>query len=267
VRELVQLIGAIRLSDLVDIALVSAIFFALFLLLRESRSRVALEGLLTVLMLSFLIYFLARFLQLNALELIFERFWVIAVLAVLIVFQYEFKRALTDIGQLRILRVLFHQSAAYLDEIVSAAQLMSTRRIGALIALERRNPLRTYAETGAALDSVVNSELLRTIFTPYSPLHDGAVIIRSERCVAAACILPLTSDPSLSSELGTRHRAAIGLSEETDALVLVVSEETGVISLAVGGRLERNLSSDDLRRRLMEELDVAPDEQAEQAET
>ncbi|MCX7015611.1 MAG: DNA integrity scanning protein DisA nucleotide-binding domain protein, partial [Candidatus Sumerlaeota bacterium] len=171
-----------------------------------------------------------------------------------------------DIGQLRLLRALFHQSSAYLEEIVQAAEAMATKRIGALIVIERRNPLRMYVETGTPLDCVVTSELLRTIFTPYSPLHDGAVIIRDERAVAAACILPLTSDPSLSRELGTRHRAAIGLSEETDALVLVVSEETGIISLAIRGQLERNFSADDLRRRLMDELNV-PAEQPSEEET
>jgi len=182
------------------------------------------------------------------------------VLAALIMFQNEFKRALVDLGQMRIVRALFRHQTSYIDEVVAAVQQMSSRRIGALLAIERHNPLRVYADTGAALDAVVSSDLLRTIFTPYSPLHDGAVVIRDERVVAAACILPLSADASLSSELGTRHRAALGLSEETDALVLVVSEETGIVSIAAGGRLDRNLTVDDLRERLRGELGVAPEE-------
>ncbi|OPZ18133.1 MAG: DNA integrity scanning protein DisA [candidate division BRC1 bacterium ADurb.BinA364] len=256
-RDLWRLILTIQPHDIVDIALVSSIFFCLLLLLRESRSRVALEGLLTVLLLSFVAYFFARIFNFSALELIFERFWVIIVLAVLIVFQNEFKKALIDLGQLRIVRALFKHSSEYLDEMVAAAQAMSARRIGALIAIERRNPLRAYAETGVPVDSIVSSELLRTIFTPRSPLHDGAVIIRNERIVAGACILPLSGDPNLSKELGTRHRAAIGLSEETDALVLTVSEETGIVSLAVRGALDRNFSAEELRKRLYEELNVS----------
>ncbi len=260
------LIISMQWNDVIDIALVSCIFYSLFRLLRESRSSVALEGMLTLLLLSFFTFFLAKFLNLNALELVFERFWIVIVLAALILFQNEFKRALVDLGQLRILRALFQHSSQYVDEIIAAMQTMSTRRIGALIAIERRNPLRTYADTGTPIDSVVTSELLRTIFTPHSPLHDGAVIIRNERAVAAACILPLTSDTTLPTDMGTRHRAAIGLSEETDALVLTVSEETGIISLASGGRLERNFSAEDLRRRLMEELHVELEEDEEVTE-
>ncbi len=260
------LIRSISVADVLDIALVTALFYALFRLLRASRSSVALEGMLTLLLLSFFIFFIARFLHLNALRLVFERFWIVLVLAALIMFQNEFKRALVDLGQLRILRALFQHSGRYVDEIVTSMQTMSTRHIGALIAIERRNPLRSYAETGTPIDSVVTSELLRTIFTPHSPLHDGAVVIRNERVVAAACILPLTSDPALPTDFGTRHRAALGLSEETDALVLVVSEETGIISVAIGGRLERNFSAEDLRRRLLEELHVEGEEETEAPE-
>jgi len=259
------LIISMEWNDVLDIALVSVIFYMLFRLLRESRSSVALEGMLTLLLLSFFVFFMSRFLNFSAMELIFERFWIVLVLAVLILFQNDFKRALVDLGQLRILRALFQHSSQYIDEIIAAVQTMSTRRIGALIVIERRNPLRTYADTGTQIDSVVTSELLRTIFTPHSPLHDGAVIIRNERAVAAACILPLTSDTTLSTDVGTRHRAALGLSEETDALVLAVSEETGIISIAVGGRLERNFSAEDLRRRLMEELHVEMDEESDEA--
>jgi diadenylate cyclase len=142
------------------------------------------------------------------------------------------------------------------DEMIQAVQTMASRNVGALIAFERNNPLNPYASAGKMLDAVVSSELIRTIFTAYAPLHDGALLVKGERLMAAGCILPITDNPELSRELGTRHRAAIGLSEETDAVVLVVSEETGTISLVIDGKIERNLTSETLRRRLEKELDL-----------
>lgn len=249
-RDLIGLIRAMTLPDVVDILAVAALFYFIFSLLRGTRSSVALRGMITLLLASSLVYFIARVAGLAALERIFENTWIVIVLVFMIVFQNEFKKALTDIGQLRAFRALFSQNSEYLDEIVKAVRVMSTRHVGALIAMERRNTLRPYAETGTAIDGVVKAELLRTIFTPYSPLHDGAVIVNGDRIVSAACILPLTSDPNVNKELGTRHRAAIGLSEETDALVLVVSEETGTISIALNGELERGLKPEDLKKRL-----------------
>jgi diadenylate cyclase len=174
----------------------------------------------------------------------------------ILLFQSELRRALTEVGQVKLFRHFFTQSSQYLDDVIKATCVMSNRRVGALIAIERHNPLKTFIDTGTEIDSAVTSEVIRTIFAPFSPLHDGAVVIRNNRVVAAGCILPLSDDPNLNKELGTRHRAALGLSEETDAVVVVVSEETGTISIAARGNLERSLDEETLRERLTELLDI-----------
>ncbi len=249
--------------DALDILLVAIPFYLIFTMLLQARSFLALWGIITLVAFSVLLYLLARTQGLQATAMIYERFWIIVVLIFLIVFQGEFKRGLADIGRLRLFRRLFHEEAQVIGEVIAAVQDMSQRRVGGLIVFERGTSLKAYLETGTLLDAVVTSEAIRAIFTPYSPLHDGALILRGSRLVAAGCILPLTDNPTLSRELGTRHRAAIGLTEETDALVAVVSEETGAISLAIGGRIERRLKPEELRRRLEEEMHVA----AEEAET
>jgi diadenylate cyclase len=228
-RELLSLFATMDLSDVLDILLVAGLFYFLFGLLKGTRSQVALRGMITLLI----------------------------VLVFVFVFQNEFKKALTDLGQLRVFRALFTQSGKYVNEIVQAVRVMSTRHVGALIAIERRNSLRYLAERGTSIDAVISEDLIRTIFTPYSALHDGAVIISGDRLVSAACVLPLSSSEDLSKDLGTRHRAAIGLAEETDALVIVISEETGTISLAINGALERPLTPEDLKKRLEDELDLS----------
>lgn len=247
--------------DVVDILLVAALFFMLFSLLRETRSYAALRGLMIILIASFFIFFMAKFLKMSALTLIFERFWIVAVLVFLIVFQNEFRKALTDIGQIRLFRAFFNPGGKYLDEIIKAVMVMAARNVGAIIAIERRNPLRAYADTGVILESAITSELLRTIFAPVTPLHDGAVIIRNEKLAAAGCILPLSANPTISKDLGTRHRASLGLSEESDAVIICVSEETGIISLAVSGRLSRGETENTLRHKLESLLDIQSDEE------
>lgn len=258
-REQLSLFTTMDLSDVFDILLVAALFYFIFTLLKGTRSWVALRGMITLLLFSFLIYFFARVARLPAVAMIFENVWIVIVLVFVFVFQNEFKKALTDVGQLRIFRALFTPSGQYVNEVVQAVRIMSTRHVGALIAIERRNSLRPYSETGTPVDSAIQAELIRTIFTPYSPLHDGAVVLSGDRIVAAACILPLSATEDLSKDLGTRHRAAIGLTEETDGLVIIVSEETGTISLAINGQLERPLTPDDLKRRLETELDLTAD--------
>lgn len=256
-RELLSLFATMDLSDVLDIVLVAGLFYFLFGLLKGTRSQVALRGMVTLLLASFLIYFLARVLKLSAVAMIFENIWILIVLVFVFVFQNEFKKALTDLGQLRVFRALFTQSGKYVNEIVQAVRVMSTRHVGALIAIERRNSLHYLAERGTPIDAVISEDLIRTIFTPYSALHDGAVIISGDRLVSAACVLPLSPSEDLSKDLGTRHRAAIGLAEETDALVIVISEETGTISLAINGALERSLTPEDLKKRLEDELDLS----------
>lgn len=264
-EELIATVANIGWNDVLDILLVTVFFYAIFALLRGTRSYVALMGFITVMMATLLLFLLARTWELRALSMIFNRFWIIVVLIFLIVFQSEFRKMLTDIGQMRLFRSFFAtRERVAIDEIVQAVTVMAGRNIGALIAFERRNPLKSYMHTGTELDATVTAQLIRTVFTHYAPLHDGALIVRGDRLASAGCILRLTDDPTLSRELGTRHRAAIGLSEETDAVVVVVSEETGTISLAIDGKLERGLKPEQLRRRLARELNVASEVEEEE---
>jgi len=265
-QQILGLLKNFAITDAVDILVMTALFFFILSLLKETRSFVALRGLVALILFSFFGYVLAKALNLAGVAYIFGNYWIIIVLIFLIVFQNDFKKALTDLGQMRIFRAIFKQSGVFLEELTKALEVMSVRKIGALIAIERRNPLKAYVGTGTAIDATISSELIRTIFTHLTPLHDGAVVMKSNRIVAAGCILPLTDSPDLSKELGTRHRAALGLSEETDAVVIVVSEETGTISLAIGGRLTRGLSPEKVREELTELLHISTEEKAKHAE-
>jgi diadenylate cyclase len=193
----------------------------------------------------------AQALQLEALNEIFQAGQLVWVIAILIVFQPELRTALARIGRTPLLKFFDKvEESPVVGEVVEAASQLSKDKRGAIIAIQREVGLMEYVESGKRLQAEVSAELLATIFAPYTPLHDGAVIIDGNNIVAAACILPLTQFPVYDPSIGTRHRAAIGLSEETDAVVVVVSEETGNISLAVGGRLEKSLSPEQLTGRL-----------------
>jgi diadenylate cyclase len=174
------------------------------------------------------------------------------VFAVIVLFQSDIRRALAHFGRAPFFRYLAkaESAAESIEELVVAANLLSSQRTGAIIAIERQIGLRNYIEGGIRLDAVLTYDLLQSIFLRQSPLHDGAVIVQDDRVAAAACFLPLTVNPKLSKELGSRHRAAIGLTEENDSVAVVVSEETGSISIVVDGQIERGLSSDELRTRL-----------------
>ncbi len=263
--DILDFLTSMRLADLFDIAIVASLIFVLLAIVRETRSSAALQGLVGVIVGMILLYGVATIFGLSATMMIFEKFWIVIVLMFLIVFQNEFRKALADVGQLGLFRRIFARGSEQLDEILRAVRSFSRQKIGALISIERRTPLDSYAATGTRIDGLISSELLRTIFMTYSPLHDGAVIVRNDRILAAACILPLANDPNLSKEYGTRHLAAIGLTQETDAVVIVVSEETGIISLAFRGKLERNHTLDTLRKQLQELIDARSDEATEEA--
>jgi diadenylate cyclase len=260
--EILSIIRSIQLFDIFDLLIVTALVFTVLSILRGTRSSTAMRGLLGVMVTGFLLYSIARVFHLTTTKLLFERFWIVIVLVFLIVFQNEFRKALTDFGQLRVFRRFFSGGGIHMEELLKAVRVFARQKIGALICIERRNPLKVYADTGTLTDALISSELLRTIFVTYSPLHDGAVILRGERIVAAGCILPLSSNQTLSKDLGTRHRAAMGLSEETDSAVIIVSEETGIISLAVGGKLERHHTYETLREALQDLVDVKREEEA-----
>ena len=191
----------------------------------------------------------AKQLNLERINWIFTKLFGLSILAFLIIFQQEIRRGLANIGQRRWSR-FFLKESEIISEITSACFLLSRKKIGALIAIERETRLENYIESGIEIDAKVNSELLMTIFTPNTPLHDGGIVISGDRITATGCLFPLTQNPKVSSNLGTRHRAALGISEETDAIVVIVSEETGGVSVAIAGRLTHDLDREAMERVL-----------------
>lgn len=237
-------------GDVFDILTVSFIFYLIFLLLKESRSFTALRGLAALILTGVLVWIAAKAFSLTATSRLLESSLTLIVIVFVVLFQNELKKALTDFGQTSMFRPFLQPNRLDVDEVIKAATRLSEKRIGALIAIERRNTLRPYIEVGTQIDAQVTAELMRTIFQLGTPLHDGAVIIRNNRLAAAGCLLPLSENPRLSKDLGTRHRAGIGLTEETDAVTIICSEETGNISIAHEGKLERSESADALRVKL-----------------
>src|SRR5438094_6645572 len=229
-----------------DILLVAVIIYEFLMLIRGTRAAPMLVG-VAVLALAF--YF-ARIGELSTLNWLLSTLFPYVVFALIVVFQSEIRHALARLGtRLSFSRSSSSEADAY-DDIVLAANLFSQNQTGALIVIERDIGLRTYVESGVPLDARISYDLLATIFRPSAPLHDGAVIVQGERVAAAACFLPLSMNPVLSTQLGTRPRAGIGITEETDAIAVIVSEESGAISLAVAGKIERDMSVEQLRERL-----------------
>jgi diadenylate cyclase len=238
----------VGLSDLVDIAAVAFIFFKLLMLMRGTRAVQMLTGLFLL----FLASFAAYWLQLDALRWLISNVAPVGVIAIVVVFQPELRRALAKLGQSPLIRgFLRGLESGTLDELVQGSLKLSQRKLGGLIVLERVVGLKGYVETGKIINAAVSADLISTIFTPPSPLHDGAIIIRGSTIVAARCTLPLTQNPRYRRVLGMRHQAAVGISEESDAVVVVVSEETGLISVANQGRLQRRLNEKALRSTLV----------------
>ena len=231
-------------TDLLEILIVAFIVYRVLLVLQRTR---AMQIMLGVVLLAF-VYGAARLLDLILIRTLLENVLQYGAIAALVVFQPELRAALARLGQNRMLRAFQRfEGSRVAAEIVEAAERLSRSRHGAIIAIERDVGLGEYAETGSAVDARVSAEMLTTIFTPYSPLHDGAVLIAGDQIRAAGAILPLTQSTVKDRSLGTRHRAALGLSEETDAIVVVVSEETSQLSVAIGGRLDRDVSPERLR--------------------
>jgi diadenylate cyclase len=233
--------------DLVDVLAVAIIIYNLLLLIRGTRAVQMVSGLLFI----GLVYYVAIWMELPTLQRILENLLIVLPFAVIVLFQQEIRRALADFGRNPLWGLAKQQKVvASFGEIVLAATTLSTRRIGALIVIERLHGLRNYIENGIQIDAVVSYDLLINLFQPDTPLHDGAAIVQDDRIAAAGCFMPLTTNPQLSKELGTRHRAALGITEETDAVAVVVSEETGTISLAYNGELTTDLDSNNLRNAL-----------------
>src|SRR4051794_4314335 len=234
--------------DLLDIAIVSVLIYEFLKLIRGTRAvQMAVGSLLII-----LLFYLSRLAPLQTLNWMIRNMLVYVAFAAIVIFQSDIRRALAHFGQAPFFRYFTRQEAVdeTVEEVVVAATLLAAQRIGAIVVIEREIGLRNYIESGIPLDATLTYDLLVTIFQTASPLHDGAVILQEGRVAAAACFLPLTVNPRLSRDLGTRHRAALGLTEESDAAAVVVSEETGQISVALNGEIERALTPDDLRERL-----------------
>ena len=240
------------LRDLIDILAVAIFIYGIIYFLVVTRGFQILRALILI----GVLWFLAEIIQLRTLSWIFEKLWTLGLFAIVVVFQPEIRRALAKISERTKVIKFSSVEERTIERIVRACRFMSDRQIGALIVVERNQNVEDIVEGCVYIDATVSVELLITIFYPMTPLHDGAVVIRGERIAFASCVLPLSKSADLPKKYGTRHRAALGISEESDAVAIVVSEETGEISLAVEGRLERNLDPEILRDRLLQLLEV-----------
>ncbi|RMH19619.1 MAG: TIGR00159 family protein [Acidobacteria bacterium] len=245
--DLEQLRRLLTWRNVLDVALVTAVFYNLLILLRGTRAMQLLFGVLVLVG----AYYGAIGLRLTALETTIEKSFIVLPFVIVLLFQQEIRRALSSFWRTPFFsRGTSPSLEPMINDVALAAVTLAERKIGALIVFERHDGLRDYIENGIQLDARVSLDLLINLFAPDTPTHDGAVIISGERIAAATCFLPLTQNPQLSKSLGTRHRAALGITEETDAVSVVVSEETGIISAAIEGRLERELDSNGLRNLL-----------------
>jgi len=248
-----NLIGSLRVIDVVDIGIVAFIIYRVLLLIRGTRAMQMLTG-LGILGVAF---FLSSALELFTTNWVLSHFFDYLFLIVIVLFQDDLRRALTHVGRNPFFSASSQEEEREMvDEIARAATRLANERIGALMVVERETGLKNFIDTGSRIDARVKSELLYSIFVPSSPIHDGAVIINQGRVAAAGCFLPLSKDPNIDKNYGTRHRAALGLTEDTDAIVVLVSEEAGQAHLVKNGKLTTNLSESELRASLSALLDI-----------
>ena len=248
---MLEIIRNFRWQDGLEILLFSFIIYRFFLFIKGRRTQGVFYGLLLLI----IIGFAAQFLKLYTISWVFKNLFAIWVIALLIVFQPELRSGLARLGRNPFF--IPTQENEVIDEVVKSANYLSRNHMGAIIVLEREMGLKDYMEGGVIIDAEISSELITTIFTPLTPLHDGAVIIEKGRVIAANCILPLSEEIERMKGMGTRHRAAFNLARETDAIVIVVSEETGRISLAYQGEMNKGLDGITLRERLRKSLGVS----------
>jgi diadenylate cyclase len=241
-----ELLSNFRFRDAIDVGIIAFVIYQIIDLIRGTRAVQMLIGLVVF----FLAFLSSRYFDLYALNWILDNFLGSILLVIVIIFQDDIRRALTQVGTRPFFGVESGLHGQDLEEIIRAAVSLASKRIGALIVLQRDVGLNDFIEVGTRLDARVSKELITSIFQPLSPIHDGALIIHKGRIIAAGCFLPLTTNPHVSKTLGTRHRAAIGLTEETDAVVIVISEEEGAISMVREGRITRDLDAATLRSTL-----------------
>ncbi|MFA5858455.1 MAG: diadenylate cyclase CdaA [Elusimicrobiota bacterium] len=245
--ETLQKLWSLYLVNILDILIVAYLLYQLMLVIKGTR---AVQILIGVIVLLFATFFVKYVLHFPTLSWLLTYFWVPGVVILAVVFQPELRAALAQLGSQQFARLLITHDFSFIEEIISAIRQFSETRTGALIVLEQETGLREYIESGTVINGEVTNELLQTVFNTKAVLHDGAVIIQNNRLIAAGCLLPLSDEKSIAKILGTRHRAAIGLSEITDAYVIVVSEETGTVSLAHNSKLEREVDLDKLKEKL-----------------
>jgi len=247
--------GSLELTwlDLLDILIVAFIIYQLLLFIRGTHAvQMALGALVLV-----VLYWTSRWADLQTVNWLLRTFLPYVVFGIIVVFQAEIRKVLAHLGKTPLLGAFSSQKTEeVVDEVVLASTTLAAQRTGAIMVLEREMGLRSYIETGITLDAVLTYDLLVNVFTPGTPLHDGAAIIQGNRIAAVACFLPLTVNPTLSRTMGSRHRAAIGVTEDTDAIAVVVSEETGTISLVAEGRIQRDLDGRTLKQSLLIALEV-----------
>lgn len=251
-QQLIDLFGSMGLKDLFDMALVAFVFYKLYTLIRETRAEQLIKGILVLLIATQA----SEWLQLHVINWILRNTIQVGLIALLIVFQPELRRALEYIGRTRfltksIIDIEDEEIRMAVEEIVEAMGSLSRQKIGALLVILNETGLNEVLETGTIINGKVSRGLLINIFIPNTPLHDGAAVIKKNEILAAGCLLPLTENQNLSKELGTRHRAGIGISERSDAIAVIVSEETGAISIAENGKIKRFLDIDTLRNHLL----------------
>lgn len=218
----------------IEVVILWAFFYRILVFFEGTRALQVLKGFSYLL----IIFFLSKYLAFNTLNWLLTKFFGISIIAFVIIFQQELRQGLARLGQGHLFSLALEESqlVEIIEELTSAAFKMSNERVGCLIALERETKLKTYIDSGVPIDAKISAELIKSIFMPNSPLHDGGLITRKERIVASSCLFPLSDNPNFSKIIGTRHRAALGLTEQTDAIVIIVSEETGEISVASNGR-------------------------------
>ena len=242
----------ISYKDLLDILGASLFVYGVLYFLRITKGIQILKGLIFLA----LIWALASLLDLKTVSTIFEKLWTVGLFSLVVIFQPEIRKALSKLGQATKLTFSKPLEERVVERIVRACAFMSERQMGALIVIERNQNLEPLLEGCVTIDAVVSVELLITIFDPLTPLHDGAVVIRGDRIAYASCVLPLSKSSEIPRKYGTRHRAGLGISEESDAIAVIVSEETGEISVAVGGKFHRNLDQELLKSLLLKELGI-----------
>ncbi len=252
---LLELISEIRITYIIDILIIAFVFYKVLGFIKETRAEQLVKGFLIILIVSKL----SEWAKLYAVNYILQSTFTIGLIALVILFQPELRKALEHLGRSQIFLMSNRKNTIddlnkSINEIVDAAGVMSRKKIGALIVIERATGINDIIETGTVIDAQISADLLMNIFYPKSPLHDGAVVIKNNRLMAAGCLLPLSANKYISKELGTRHRAAMGMTESSDAMIVIVSEETGHISMAVEGKLQRFLDTKTLKELMITTL-------------